>query len=225
MKLHMHKVSTTCRPILQFIAENNIDIEQIVVDLMTGEHMQAPFSDLNPNKLVPVLEDGDFVLTESSSILKYLAEKTGSSGYPSDLQKRAKVNEMMDWFNTNFYREFGYHLVYPQVYPHHVREPAEAQKTTVEWGRTQAEGVLGILNDHVLGSGNAYLCGSDMTIADYFGAGLLTCGDLIGVNYAKYANVNTWLGKMRALPSWGAVNDVHDGFAASLKEKTFVTIS
>ena len=70
MKLHMHKISTTSRPILLFCSENQIDVEVVIVDLMVGEHMQEPFAKLNPSKQVPVLEDGDFVLTESSAILK-----------------------------------------------------------------------------------------------------------------------------------------------------------
>ena len=70
---------------------------------------------LNPNCLVPILEDGDLRLTESSAILKYLADKIGSPAYPKDLKRRAKVNEMMDWINTNFYRDWGYNLAYPQL--------------------------------------------------------------------------------------------------------------
>ncbi len=42
---------------------------------MTGAHHQEPFVSINPNRLVPVLEDGDLRLTESSAILKYLADK------------------------------------------------------------------------------------------------------------------------------------------------------
>ena len=76
-----------------------------VVDLFTGEHTQPPFEAINPNHLVPVLEDGDFRLTESSAILKYLADKTGSPLYPKDLQQRARVNERMDWVNTQLCRE------------------------------------------------------------------------------------------------------------------------
>jgi glutathione S-transferase len=78
MKLYMHPVSMTSRPVRLFIAENGIKAEEQVVDLMTGEHVQPAFTAINPSQLVPVLEDGDLRLTESSAILKYLAEKTGS---------------------------------------------------------------------------------------------------------------------------------------------------
>ncbi len=108
MKLYMHPVSMTSRPVRLFVAENNIPMDEQVVDLMTGEHYGADFTGINPSRQVPVLEDGDFRLTESSAILKYLADKFNLPAYPKDLQKRAKVNEMMDWLNTGFYRDYGY---------------------------------------------------------------------------------------------------------------------
>ena len=113
MKLYMHPVSTTSRPVMMFIAENGIDVDMQTVDLMSGEHMNAAYAAINPNQLVPVLEDGDFRLTESSAILKYLADSIDSPAYPKDLKQRARVNASMDWFNTDFYREFGYGLIYP----------------------------------------------------------------------------------------------------------------
>jgi glutathione S-transferase len=64
MKLYMHPVSMTSRPVRLFIAESGIDVDEQVVDLMAGEHYEEPFSAINPNRLVPVLEDGDFRLTE-----------------------------------------------------------------------------------------------------------------------------------------------------------------
>ena len=94
MKLYYHPVSTTSRPVMLFIAENGIDCEMRIVDLMKGEHYQPEYVAINPNRLVPVLEDGDFRLTESSSILKYLADKIGSATYPKELRPRAKVNEI-----------------------------------------------------------------------------------------------------------------------------------
>ena len=104
MKLYMHPVSTTSRPVMMFIAENGIDVDMQTVDLMSGEHMNAAYAAINPNQPVPVLEDGDFRLTESSAILKYLADSIDSPAYPKDLKQRARVNASMDWFNTDFYR-------------------------------------------------------------------------------------------------------------------------
>src|SRR5262245_57949621 len=100
MKLYFFPVSTASRPILLFCTESKIAFEPVLVDLMKGEHFQEPYKTLNPTSLVPFIDDDGFVLTESSAILKYLAEKHGSPAYPSgDLKKRARINEVMDWFN------------------------------------------------------------------------------------------------------------------------------
>jgi len=224
MKLHFHPVSTASRPIVLFCADANISYEPVIVDLMKGAHYEEPFVALNPSKQVPVLEDGDLVLTESSAILKYLAEKANSPAYPKDLKARARINERMDWFNTQHYREWGYHLIYPQTFPHHVRPTEEAQRATVEWGREKSEAWLKILNDNIIGS-HKYLCGDSITIADYFGAEILAAGDLIGVTYKRFPNVDRWMSTMRALPGWKKTNEATDGFAASLKGKKFVTIN
>jgi glutathione S-transferase len=224
VKLHFHPVSTASRPVVLFCAEAKIEYQPVVIDLMKGAHYEEPFVTLNPSKQVPVLEDGDFVLTESSAILKYLADKVGSPAYPKDPKARARVNERMDWFNTQHYREWGYHLIYPQVFPHHVRKSEEAQRGTIEWGREKSEAWLKVLNDNVLGN-QKYLCGDSITIADYFGAEILAAGDLIGVSYKRFPNVDRWMGTMRTLPSWKKTNEATDGFAASLRDKKFVTIA
>ena len=67
MKLYMHPVSTATRPVRLFIAENGIPCDEELVDIVQGAHYQQPYASLNPNRLVPMLEDGDFRLTESSS--------------------------------------------------------------------------------------------------------------------------------------------------------------
>ena len=96
MKLYMHPVSTTSRPVMQFIADNNIKCDMEVVDILKGQHYEPAYSKLNPNHLIPMLDDDGFKLTESAAILKYLAEKAGSPAYPKDLKARARINEVMD---------------------------------------------------------------------------------------------------------------------------------
>jgi glutathione S-transferase len=218
----MHPVSMTSRPIRLFIAEHGIKVDEEVVDLMTGEHLQPKFAAINPNKMVPVLEDGDLRLTESSAILKYLADKVESPTYPKDLKKRAKVNEAMDWFNTNFYRDYAYGLYYPQLFPHHKRPTDDVQKATLEWARERAQNWLKILNDSIIGN-NKYLTGNDITIADYLGVCLITLGEIPRQDFAKYPNVKRWVDNMKQLKSWNKVNEVLYGYAGQVKDQPFVT--
>ncbi len=218
----MHPVSMTSRPVRLFVQENGIELDEQLVDLMTGEHLQPAFASVNPNKMVPVLVDGDLRLTESSAILKYLADKIDSPAYPKDLKKRAKINEVMDWFNANFYRDFGYGLGYPQLFPHHKRPTDEAQQATLAWAQKNCQRWLTDLNDHWIGD-KPYLCGSEISIADYFGACLITLGELTRCDFNKYPNVARWLDNVKKLKSWGPVNEHLYGFAESLKGQQFAT--
>lgn len=224
MKLHMHPVSMTSRPIRLFCAENGIDLEEIVIDILQGEHMRPPYSDFNPNKLVPVLEDGDMVLTESSAILKYLADKIDSPAYPKDLKARAKVNEAMDWINTNFYRDYGYGWIYPQVFPNHKRPDDTVQAATIAWGKERALGWLQILNDHMIGPDRAYLCGNEITIADYFGICILTLGEVIRIDFSGFPNIARWLANMKSLKSWPEINEALYGLQGMVKDMEFNAI-
>ena len=224
MKLYYHPISTTSRTIMLFAAESRIPLEMQVVDLFTGEHVQPPYAALNPNKLVPTLQDGDFILTENSAILKYLADKIDSPAYPKDLQQRARVNERMDWTSTQLCSDLVYALVYPQIFDTHKRRSDEAQTATLERGKARAQAWLGVLDEHVLGPGNKYLCGDAITIADYHAASYVGLAEVIGSDLSAYPKVKQWLARMKALKSWPQVYEVIDGYAASLKDKTMVAV-
>ena len=223
MKLYFHPVSTTSRTVMLFASEAGIQLEYQLVDLMKGEHVQPPYLALNPNGLVPMLEDGDFRLTESSAILKYLADKIESPAYPKALQERARVNEAMDWINSNLYRDFAYGVAYPQMFPHHRRPNDALQEGTLAWGQTKTRGWLATLDKSMLGPNKQFLCGDRITIADYFGAPILTLGDLMRADYTAYPNICRWLNNMRALPTWSKVNEAFYGYAQAVKEQPFLT--
>ncbi len=209
MKLYYHPVSTTSRPIWLFATESGIALDYQVVDLFTGEQYRPEYAKINPCCQVPVLDDGDFRLTESSAILKYLADKTGSPAYPKDLRQRARVNERMDWFNTAFYREFAYGFVYPQIFPFMRRPDDKVQAGTIAWGREKALFWLKVLDGDLIGPHNRYVCGNDMTLADYLGATMAVGGEAIGLDFAAYPNITRWLGNMKALANWARVNEVY----------------
>jgi glutathione S-transferase len=224
MKLYSHPFSTAGRPVRLLLAEKGIEVEEVFVDLMKGAHHQEPYASLNPGKMVPMLEDDGFRLTESSAILKYLADKFDLPEYPKDLKQRARVNEAMDFLNTQLYRDFGYGVVYPQLFPHHKRRSDEAHAACIEWGQQGAQRWLAVIDQHWLAGGKPYLCGDAITIADYLGSAIVSIGDLIGCDFAGYPNVQAWLGRMKQLKSWSQVNEVFEGAVAGNKGKAFARV-
>ena len=171
-----------------------------------------------------MLEDGDFRLTESAAILRYLAEKIDSPAYPKDLKQRARVNEAMDWFNSNFYKDWGYGLVYPQLFPHHKRPDEKTHAGTISWAQERRKGWLQVLNDHWLAGGKKYLCGDQITIADYLGSAIMSVGELIHCDLKTYPNVQRWIDNVKKQPNYEKVNEVFNGFRASTKGKPWATV-
>jgi glutathione S-transferase len=203
-----------------FAEESGLTLDYQLVDIFTGEQYQDAYTSINPCHMVPVLEDGDFRLTESSAILKYLADTIGSPAYPKDLKARARVNERMDFVNTQVSREFTYGFVYPQLLPIFRRKDEAVQAATLEWGRERSRSWLTVLDQHFIGR-NRYLCGDAITIADYFAVAFVALGEAIRCDFSPYPNIKRWLGNMHELRSWRKVNEAIDGFAASLKDAQF----
>ncbi len=221
MELYAHPLSTTSRAILLFEAESDLHVDLRTVDLSSGEHLRERFLSINPNGLLPVLVDGKVRLTDSSAILRHLANRTGSSAYPSDL--RARVDEVMDWINANLYPRFGYDVVYPQLFPQH-RRSDEAHVALLQRGLEKSRHWLGILDRSLIGPDQACLCGNRITIADYLGSSLLAMGEAIGCDFSDYPNIRRWLATMRRLKGWPRVFAAFDGLVASPQEKSFVKI-
>lgn len=207
MKLYYFPGSTTCRPIQMFAVEAGIPLALEAVDLMSGAHLTDAFKAINPNQCVPVIEEPDgFRLSESSAILKYLAEKTGSPAYPSDPRGRARVNSLMDWFNTGFYREFGYGLVYPQILPYLGWEDPAVQRAVLARGAERSTRLMRMLNDDWLGGDGPYLGGANPNLADFLGVCFTSIGEMIAFDYGPYPRVARWIAAMRSRPCWAEVS-------------------
>lgn len=218
MKLFADPTATTCRPVTLFLAEHDLPVEIVPVSLMEGEHLEPHYAALNPNKAVPTLVDGNFALTEGSAILKHLADVVTSPAYPCDLKARSRVNQAMDWLNTGFYRDFGYGLVYPQVFAHVAFANPGTQADVLRISLERSHGWLRILNDHWL-AGSPYLCGDEASLADFMGAAYVSIGDWIGFELTGYSNVARWMRTMRSRPSWAATHRAWNAMTAMLRSQ------
>jgi glutathione S-transferase len=213
MRLHYDPASTTCRPVILFAAESDIPLEMVRVDLFSNEHQGDVFTRLNPSQAVPVLEHDGFVLTESSAILKYLADLTGSPAYPKELRARARVNEMMDWFNTSFMRDFCYGVVYAHVLSH-LRLPESAFKQALAIHEPRARKRLKALDTWI--GAKPFICGHEISLADYLGSGFVSSGELIDFDFRAWPNVSRWLNAMESRPMWDEVHAAFYGWKSAV---------
>lgn len=83
--------------------ELNLPFERIDAGGKFG-HVDTPeYARMNPNRLIPVIDDGGFILWESNAIVRYLASRNGAGNlWPGDLRTRADADRWMDWQTTEF---------------------------------------------------------------------------------------------------------------------------
>jgi glutathione S-transferase len=115
----------------------------------------------NPNHLVPVIRDGDFVLWESNSICRYLARRSSHAAiYPQDGQARALVEQWMDWQATELNPAWRY-AFYGLVRKHPVhQDAAQIRKSLDAWNAC-----MRLLDAH-FGAGGQFITGEFFTLAD-----------------------------------------------------------
>jgi glutathione S-transferase len=99
LKIWGRNTSINVQKVLWAIGELGIAHERIDVGGSFGKNNEAPYLAMNPNGLVPTLEEDDgFILWESNSIVRYLAAKHGAGTLePADPRLRARAGSWMDW--------------------------------------------------------------------------------------------------------------------------------
>ncbi|XP_064424126.1 glutathione S-transferase theta-1 [Latimeria chalumnae] len=136
LELYLDLFSQPCRSVYIFAKKNQIPFEFKQVELVKGQQYAEDFGKINSLKKVPALKDGDFTLAESIAILLYLSRryKTPEHWYPSDVQKRAKVDEYLSWQHTSIRphgsKIFWYKIMIPSMTGEQVSK--EKMKAAIE---------------------------------------------------------------------------------------------
>ena len=115
----------------------------------------------NPNGLVPVIVDGDFVLWESHTILRYLAGRYGSAWLlPHEPRARAEVDKWIDWQATEF--NWAWRYAFMALVRKHPAfdDPRQIAASLKDWTR-----MLAILDER-LATTKAFVTGASFTLAD-----------------------------------------------------------
>ena len=160
IKIWGRRDSSNVQKVVWCCDELGVAFDRIDIGGRFGGNKEKPYLDLNPNGLVPTIEDGGFVLWESNSVMRYLVEKYGDGKLlPPTAEGRANANRWMDWQLTTLgpaITPVFWGLVRTQE---EKRDSAAIQsgieKTTRAWK---------ILDDHL--TKNAHVAGDAFTIGD-----------------------------------------------------------
>lgn len=160
IKIWGRRDSSNVQKVLWCCDELGVTFERIDIGGKFGGNKEKPYLDINPNGLVPTIEDGDFVLWESNSIMRYLVDKYGKGKLlPSTPEGRANVNRWMDWQLTT---------LGPAISPLFwalVRTPEEKRELTAIENALQKTSNAWEIVDNYLAK-NSYVAGDAFTIGD-----------------------------------------------------------
>lgn len=185
--IHSFPLSGHAHRVELFASLAGIAHEVINVDLAKGEQKGEAFLALNPAGQVPVIEDGDTVITDANAILVYLARKYAPAYLPSDPVAEAEVQKFLTLAAGEI--AFG---------------PAAARLINVfnapldaAFCKTVAERVLGKLEAHL--EGRDFLVGTTPTIADVAIYSYVAHAPEGDISLAPYANVRRLLANIEGL--------------------------
>lgn len=171
----------------------------------------AAFLALNPMGKVPVLVDGDFVLTESVAINAYLAALAGSDLLPADPKTRARAEQWSSWAVT----EVEFHFT---VMVREIRRAAGAGEdpdgALVAACLAGVADTLGALEAH-LAQGNAYVAGDAFSVGD-INAAFPIAGIAPRLDMAALPHVSQWLARCTGRPAWQRVQAIDESGIDSL---------
>jgi len=143
------------------LQELDVPFEAVEINLHTGEHRKPEFLKINPAGRLPVLIDGDRVLTESVAIVLYLGEKYPAKGLiPADLEERGQLYRWLLFTATELEQPLWRMVRHSMLYPEDKRLPAE-----IALAREDFAGVAQVLEAHM--RGRKFLVGDAVTVGDF----------------------------------------------------------
>lgn len=199
MKLYYNPLSPNVRRVRLTAAVLGFELEEKLLDFSKGEHKSPEYLALNPNGAVPTLVDGDFVLTESRSIMQYLASKKPESGLlPRDEAARADVTRWQFWDASHFSPQLGTFTFEKMIKGMMGLGEPDGAKLSDALGNFRR--FAAVLNQRL--EGKQYIVGNGLTLADLTVASSLIYAKQTEVPVGDYPNVERWLANITALDAW-----------------------
>ena len=189
MKLYDFPFSPNCRKVRAVAYELGIALEHEHVDLLTGGSRTPAFLARNPNGRVPVLEDGDLILWESTAIIRYLA--AGSPLAPAAPRAAAEVDRWIAWQLAHLapaMSKVAFEKIVKRLTGRGAPDAARVAEGTSEFARL-TEILDGALADREFVAGR-------LTLADFALAAHYSLAAAAGLDIPPHRRVESWLARV-----------------------------
>jgi len=190
--------SVNVQKVLWCLRELDLTYERIDAGMAFGRNHEADYLAMNPNARVPTLVDGDFVLWESNSIMRYLvrAYRPQSPLYPHDAKVRAGVDRWLDWTLSTLQpvdRPLFWALVRTP--------PAQRDMAAIQRDADAAAAQWRIVDAYL--AKRRYIEGDDFTLADIaLGTYARRWFGLEGISKPSFANLERWYAQFASRPGF-----------------------
>ena len=191
--------SVNVQKALWFCEEAGVAYERRDAGLNFGVVNTDTYRALNPNGLVPTIDDDGFILWESNAVVRYLASKHSNGAlYPENLQARARADQWMDWSNTTFW---------PTIRPLFLglirTEPSKRDSTLIEQQRVATANICKTLDAHL--SRNEFMGGDQFSIGDMPLGCSLWRWFAMPVERPPTPNLERWFAQLKERPAFRKV--------------------
>jgi glutathione S-transferase len=197
MKLYQIPISPNCQKVIALAHEAGVPLELATVEVFKGEARTPAMLAKNPNGKVPILEDDDFVLWESTAMLAYIAAKAGRADLaPTTPRERAEVDRWTSWQNAHFgpaIRKVAFERIVKKLAGLGAPDEAVVKAGVEEFAVTAR------VFEQSLGT-KEYVCGR-LTIADFALAPYTALTASCGLDLGAYPKASAWLERMLARDS------------------------
>jgi glutathione S-transferase len=190
--------SVNVQKVLWCLHELDLAYERLDAGMAFGRNREPEYLSMNPNGRVPTLVDGDFVLWESNSIMRYLvrAYSPQTSLYPQAPKLSAGVDRWLDWTLSTL------QPVDRPVFWALVRTPPEQRDMAAIQKDADAEAVQWQIVDGQLATRH-FIEGDDFTLADIaLGAYARHWFGVAGIVKPKFANLERWYARLESRPGF-----------------------
>ena len=194
--------SVNVKKALWVVEELGLKYERIDAGMQFGLTRTPEYRRMNPNSLVPTIEDDGFVLWESHTIVRYLAAKHAAGTlWPTDPRVRADAERWMDWAFTlqNAMRDVFWGLI---------RTPLEKRDAkAIEAGAKRSAELLGSVLEPAL-AGKDYLTGKNFSMGEIPLGCEVQRWMRVPIERPRLPNVEAWFERLRARPAFLRIVDV-----------------